>query len=205
MYAVVREYKIKHGMMGRAVDDLRAQIAPLVQGILGFSSYSVATPTDTELISVGFFKDKAGADESTRVALDLVKRIFTDVVEGAPRITSGEVVIQEGDPGRQTQYGTLRRFTVKPEQVAIVATRVRQGLVPILRGAPGFVSFSGIDGGNGVIISLGTFQSRETADAAAALGMEWAREAWSDLPEPELVFHGKFAVRVDNEAALTSR
>ncbi len=204
MYAVIREFKVKPGMMERAIGDFHAQMVPLIQKILGFSSYSVATPNDTELVSVSFFKDKAGADESTRVALDLVKRVFSDIVDGAARIMTGPMVIHEGDPGRQTRYGTLRRFTVKPEQLASVARRVHDGLVPILRSAPGFVAFSGIDCGNGVIVSLGTFETRESADAAAQRGMEWAEVAMRDLPEPELVFHGQFVVRVDNEEALAS-
>jgi hypothetical protein len=201
MYVVIREYKIKSGDMQRALDGVRSQLVPLIQEIPGFVGYSVVTPSETQLASMGFFTDKAGADVSTHAAAAMVNRTLSDVVEGEPRVTSGEAIIREGDATRQARYGIMRRFSMSPEQVKSSTQKVREGLLPILRSAPGFVAYSAIDAGDGVVVSLAAFESRETAEATQTRAMAWAEQAMQDIPDPE-VTRGDIKLRIVNEEAF---
>ncbi len=186
MYVVIREYRVKPGHMDRIVKQVGDEIAPAIQDIPGFVGYTLAAPSDTQAATMSFFADKSGAEESTRLAMDAVKRIFADVVEGEPRISSGEAIIREGDATRTARFGIMRRFKMTPEQVQSSTQRVREGLLPLLRSAPGFVAYSAIDCGNGTLISLVAFESRETAEAITARTSAWAEHVMQDIPDPEV-------------------
>lgn len=200
MYVVVREYKIKPGQIDRIVQRIRDEIAPLIQKIPGFAGYTIATPSETEVTSISFFLDKNGSDESTRVASESVKRVLADVVEGEPRVSSGEVLIRAGQPARKAHFGIMRRFAMTPEQLRATLPKVRDGLVPILTGSAGFVAYSAADCGNGTVISLAAFENREAAEAASQRAMVWAKEAMRDIPDPEVI-RAELKLRIVNEAA----
>ncbi|MDQ6608068.1 MAG: antibiotic biosynthesis monooxygenase [Actinomycetota bacterium] len=54
--------------------------------------------------------------------------------------------------------------------------QARDGLAPILRDSPGFVFYSVSDVGDGRLVSVSTWESREQAEAAAAKSAEWVSE-----------------------------
>ena len=58
--------------------------------------------------------------------------------------------------------------------------RAREGLAPILRDSPGFVFYSVTDVGDGRLVSVSTWESREQAEAAAAKSAEWVSENMAD-------------------------
>jgi hypothetical protein len=58
--------------------------------------------------------------------------------------------------------------------------RARQGLAPILRNSPGFVFYSVSDVGDGRLVSVSTWETREQAEAAAANSAEWVSENLAD-------------------------
>ena len=58
--------------------------------------------------------------------------------------------------------------------------RARQGLAPILRNSPGFVFYSVSDVGDGRLVSVSTWGTREQAEAAAAKSAEWVSENMAD-------------------------
>lgn len=201
MYVVVREYKVKPGQIDRIVQRIRDEIAPLIQKIPGFVGYTIATPSESEVTSISFFLDKNGSDESTRVASESVKRVLADVVEGPPRVSSGEVLVRAGEPARKAHFGIMRRFSMTPEQVRATMPKVRDGLVPILTASPGFVAYSAADCGNGTVISLAAFENREAAEATSQRAMAWAEQAMRGIPDPEVI-RAELKLRIVNEAAL---
>lgn len=201
MYVVIREYKVKPGQMDRIVQRVSDEIAPLIQKVPGFAGYTIAAPSDAEITSITFFLDKNGADESTRVASESVKRVLADVVEGQPRVSSGEVIIRAGQPARKAHFGIMRRFSMTPEQVRATLPKVRDGLIPILTSSPGFVAYSAADCGNGTVISLAAFENREAAETVAQRAMPWAEQAMRDIPDPEVI-RAELKLRIVNEAAL---
>jgi hypothetical protein len=200
MYVVVREYKVKSGQIDRIVQRIRDEIAPLIKKIPGFVAYTIASPSEAEITSISFFEDKKGSDESTRVASESVKRVLADVVEGEPRVSSGEVLIRAGQPAREAHFGIMRRFSMTPEQLRATLPKVRDGLIPILTGSAGFVAYSAADCGNGTVISLAAFENREAAEAASQRAMIWAKEAMRDIPDPEVI-RAELKLRIVDEAA----
>ena len=58
--------------------------------------------------------------------------------------------------------------------------KARQGLAPILRNSPGFVFYSVTDVGDGRLVSVSTWATREQAEAAAAKSAEWVSENMAD-------------------------
>ncbi len=201
MEAVIREYKVKAGQMERIVRLIGDQVAPLIQKIPGFVEYTIATPSDTQINSLSFFQDKAGADESTRAAAESVSLILRDVVEGEPRVSGGEVIIRQSDPKRRAHFGIMRRFVMTPKQVLTSMLRVREGLLPILASSPGFVAYSGIDCGNGTAISFGAFENQEMAAATVQRATAWFQQAIQHIPMPDSI-PGDIKLRIVNEGAI---
>lgn len=54
--------------------------------------------------------------------------------------------------------------------------QAREGLAPILRNSPGFVFYSVTDVGDGRLVSVSTWETRQQAEAAAAKSSEWVAE-----------------------------
>jgi hypothetical protein len=93
MHAVVRSYS------GQGVAELfdvieqnTGEIEDLIRGVPGFVSYAIFR-TANGGISVTVCKDKAGADESSRVAAEWIKGRMTGPVD-PPTISEGSTILQ---------------------------------------------------------------------------------------------------------------
>jgi len=93
MYAVVREYS---GSGARELVELltqrRSDVEALIRGISGVASYTLIR-TDAGCTSVTVCQDKAGTDESIRVAADWIRENST-VSSNPPRVSEGETIVQ---------------------------------------------------------------------------------------------------------------
>jgi hypothetical protein len=100
MYAIIRRYKFKGGAFDqKATDDLKRRIeagfVPTVQDIRGFHGYYMLNVGGKELVSIGVFDDKTGADESTRRAAEFVKKDPVKDQLGTPEIIEGDLLISK--------------------------------------------------------------------------------------------------------------
>jgi hypothetical protein len=97
MYAIIRRYTPKGTVNEQTVTDLKHRIeenfVPVVQEIRGFHGYYVMNAGSKELVSLGVFEDKAGADESTLRAADFVKKDPLKDQLGSPEILEGELLV----------------------------------------------------------------------------------------------------------------
>ncbi|MFL6133679.1 MAG: hypothetical protein ACJ72A_12785 [Nocardioidaceae bacterium] len=92
MYAVVRTYSGQGAaelfdLLGQREEDVRA----LMTGVPGFVSYAAVRSGDGG-VAVTVCEDKAGADESSRLAADWVKENVSATVD-RPTITEGDAVL----------------------------------------------------------------------------------------------------------------
>jgi len=94
MHAVVRAYS------GKGAKELFAlltrnkqEIERLLRAIEGFSAYTLATTEDGGF-TVSVFRDKAGADESVRVARDWVGRNAAHTGVAPPHVLEGTVILE---------------------------------------------------------------------------------------------------------------
>ena len=93
MHAVVRAYS---GYGAKALFDLleqrKSEVEPLIKSVNGFVSYSLVRTSDGGF-SVSVFEDKAGSDESIRVAKDWIKKNAPNVGVSPPTISEGSVLV----------------------------------------------------------------------------------------------------------------
>jgi hypothetical protein len=91
MYAVIRHYHFDT-KDGAEIDRLvRDGFVPLVRKARGFVSYHWIDNGNGEGASFGVFEDKAGADESVRLAADYVAKHMAKFLIKKPVIVEGPV------------------------------------------------------------------------------------------------------------------
>jgi len=205
MYSVVRVYKMKStNDIDKVVDTTRNGFLPIVTKAPGFVAYTMAAAESGELVTIGFFTDRAGADESTRLAADWVRDNLAWSVEGPPKIAAGEVRIQErrGDDGA---YGTLRRIKTKPGKLNEALDLMRAKLVPMLTSVPGFVRMAVLEAGPDDVLSLAAWRDRASAEEATRQATAFMEANSGDLVmgPPEKI-DAEIKLHEVNEAALTS-
>lgn len=97
-YTVVRLYTVR---ADRSSDELLALIrdgyVPLIREIPGFISYTaIADPASAQHAFISVFEDKAGADESTRLAREWVADNDIDHFDEGPTIAEGVIAFSIG-------------------------------------------------------------------------------------------------------------
>ena len=91
MFAVVRHYhfdKKDSKEIDRLVQD---EFVPLIKKAKGFVRYYWLDTGAGEGASFSVFKDKAGADESVRLAADFIKTKMSKVVMQKPEVIEGSI------------------------------------------------------------------------------------------------------------------
>ena len=88
------------------------------------------------------------------------------------------------------QYGLLTN-----EPVEKVFQGIREGFIPIIRNAPGFVAYYVLDSGSGTITSISIFEHRAGAERSNKLAEDWVGSSLSSaLPtSPEVIVGEVFA------------
>lgn len=94
MHAVIRTYSGKGAKeLYDALEKHKAEVEKLIRAVSGFVSYSLVRTTDGGF-SVSVFQDKAGADESVRVAREWVAKNAADTGAAPPKVSEGSVILQ---------------------------------------------------------------------------------------------------------------
>ena len=88
------------------------------------------------------------------------------------------------------QYGLLTR-----EPIEQVLRGIREGFIPIIKNAPGFVAYYVLDSGSGTITSISIFEHRAGAERSNRLAEDWVgRNLSLTLPtSPEVIVGEVFA------------
>lgn len=95
MYVSTRRYRVDPEVIDEVIDVAKNKFLPDLIKIPGFKAYyHVHTNQDT-LVSVSVFADKAGAEESNRLAHESIRQVAADLIPLPPEIIEGEVVTSE--------------------------------------------------------------------------------------------------------------
>ena len=100
-------------------------------------------------------------------------------------------------------HATIRRYEgVDATRTDEVVGKVNETLVPELRKLPGFAGYYLIEGGNGVLSSLGLFETSEQAETSTMLVSKWITDEKFDsaIPNPAKITTGR--VVAHSEPAL---
>jgi hypothetical protein len=101
-------------------------------------------------------------------------------------------------------HATIRRYeSVDKSRTAELVKKVDENLLPALSALPGFNGYSLIDTGNGVMSSVGFFDTEAQADESTRVAGTWLREQGLEtaLPNPPKITSGNVAVYATRELA----
>ena len=89
MNAAVRRYRVSD--IDELVQRVEAEFVDQVKGVDGFVGYYVVDGGDGTAVSVTVGETAEAVEQSTALARDWVQQHATELIEGAPEVTSGEV------------------------------------------------------------------------------------------------------------------
>jgi hypothetical protein len=85
-------------------------------------------------------------------------------------------------------YGVVRRYQSDAGLVDELARRVREGFVPIISRAEGFVAYYVVDAGEGAVASISLFEDSAAANESTRMAADWVKQNLAELVEgpPEI-------------------
>ena len=95
MFAVIRHYhfdKTDSAAIDRAI---REEFVPIVRKAKGFQRYYWLDTGDGEGASFGIFRDKAGADQSVRIAAEFVRTNMAKLLREKPEVIEGPLAAHD--------------------------------------------------------------------------------------------------------------
>jgi hypothetical protein len=99
-------------------------------------------------------------------------------------------------------YATIRRYeSVDQARTDELVKKVDDSLVPRLSKLPGFSGYHLIEAGNGIMSSIGFFDTSAQADESTRVASDWVREEKleSALPKPPKITSGEVVVHRTRE------
>ncbi len=82
-------------------------------------------------------------------------------------------------------YAAVQRYQAEASAVGEGSERIHDGLVPVVRRAPGFVAYYVVNAGDGIVVAVSVFQDRDRAEAASRMAADRAERNLSGaLGEP---------------------
>jgi hypothetical protein len=93
MNAVVRHYR-GNSQLFDELERRTDEVEQVIRGVSGFVSYCLVRTEDGGGFTVSVFEDKAGTDESIRVAADWVRQNVPQAAGSPPEVMEGRVVLQ---------------------------------------------------------------------------------------------------------------
>jgi hypothetical protein len=102
-------------------------------------------------------------------------------------------------------HATIRRYEgVDQNRTVELTGKVNETLVPMLSKLQGFKGYYMIEAGNGVISSLGLFETLEQADESTKIAASWIRDEnlVTAFPNPPKITSGKVITHKNVVAAV---
>jgi hypothetical protein len=103
MYVITRRFK-SVGPVAEAARRAEAGLAPMMLAATGFKGYHIIDAGGGVAMSVTMFETREDADRVKDRALAWVKQNLSDLYQGEPEVTAGEVIYSarpEGPAGRE--------------------------------------------------------------------------------------------------------
>lgn len=89
-------------------------------------------------------------------------------------------------------YASIRQYRLLPGSATEFNRHVNEGFIPLVRDTNGFVSYQAIDAGDDSWLSVTVFETKEGAEASAALAAEFvAKHLQPMIQDAPLVVAGE--------------
>jgi len=95
MFAVIRHYHFDKKDSAAIDRAIREDFVPLVRKAKGFQRYYWLDTGEGEGASFGIFNDKAGAEESVRIAADYVRDRLSKLLTQKPEVIEGPIEVHD--------------------------------------------------------------------------------------------------------------
>jgi hypothetical protein len=92
-------------------------------------------------------------------------------------------------------YLTVRRYAGVTDSKE-AARRVEEGFIPLLTKIPGFISYYWVDEGDGVMVSVSVFATREAEEESNRVAADFVKQHIAPLlPKPPQITAGQVVAR----------
>lgn len=98
MYASIRRYRIDAAAVAALKVRVEDGFVPILSKLPGFVSYMLVDAGDGVVATISIFESEEAAEQSNAAAANWVKESLADVVDQAPDITAGEIVLAAPTP-----------------------------------------------------------------------------------------------------------
>jgi len=93
-------------------------------------------------------------------------------------------------------FGSLRNYNLRQGSIEQLIPRIQAGFVPLIRRAPGFLSYGLATASNDRLITFSVFETREGADESARLAVGWVQENMAaSIRNPPEILAGAVRIR----------
>ena len=75
----------------------------------------------------------------------------------------------------------VRRYKVKAGSMDEIVRRAKEGFVPLISQAPGFMAYYAADAGDDIVITVSIFQDQAGADESTRLAADWVNQNLASL------------------------
>jgi actin-like ATPase involved in cell morphogenesis len=100
----------------------------------------------------------------------------------------------------------IRHYRVDSGSVDEVTRQVREGFIPIIKDAPGFLAFYALNAGNSEIATVSVFEDQEGAVRSIRMAGDFIRENLASLlPNPPEIISGEVSAHELNLIKLGVR
>jgi hypothetical protein len=99
MHAAVRIYQVDPGSVDEFRRGVNEGFLPIIKDASGFQAYYALDAGGGRLATVSVFEDRAGAEESTRMAADWIRENMASLFPDPPEVLEGEVFANEAASG----------------------------------------------------------------------------------------------------------
>ncbi|MBI3964115.1 MAG: hypothetical protein HY329_00650 [Chloroflexi bacterium] len=196
MYLARRRYTLDPARVDEVARGAQG-VVPLVRAVRGFVAYYLVKTADGAS-SISVFETRAQVDESNVVAAEYIKQHLAAALPNPPQVIPGEVLVYAHNPAaaanKDRLYVVRRDYTV-PGSIDRIAQQSREGFVPIISQAPGFVEYFVVRTPAG-LSSLTFFEEQAQAEESTPQAVQWLKENLAGLvPNPadvrvgEVVLH----------------
>ena len=95
MHVAIRQYQVDPGSVDEVRRGVNEGLLPIIKDVYGFQAYYALDAGGGRIASVSVFEDRAGAEESSRVAADWIRQNMASLFPNPPEVLQGEVVAHE--------------------------------------------------------------------------------------------------------------
>ena len=95
MHVAIRQYQVDPGSVDEIRRGLNEGLLPKIKEVYGFQAYYAIDAGGGRMASISVFEDRAGAEESTRMAADWRRQNMASLIPNPPEVLEGEVVVHE--------------------------------------------------------------------------------------------------------------